>query len=138
MISKSPQETHKCASQVAKSIKTLPALILLSGEMGAGKTEWVRGFAKAYLGDSDTVSSPSYSLINKYTSGKKQIYHADLYRLNSVEDLESTGLWDLLTEKAVVVVEWPFKVDVHWPSNLSIVSVVLKIVNETQREITIS
>lgn len=99
-------ETHHHAAIIAGEIKDLPAVVLLTGEVGAGKTEWVKGFVNSYLGDSSQVTSPTYSLINEYTQNEKKISHVDLYRISGPEDLESVGFWDLFLEAQVVLVEW--------------------------------
>jgi tRNA threonylcarbamoyladenosine biosynthesis protein TsaE len=110
VISKNADETHRAASEVASRITDPSILILLSGDLGVGKTEWVRGFVEAYLGDS-RVFSPSYSVVNTYQKGRKRVYHVDLYRLRDGEDLESVGFWDLLREPSVILVEWADKAD---------------------------
>src|ERR1700677_4310633 len=102
-LSLSEEKTFNHGKSWAKKIKGLPHLILLEGSVGAGKTSWVKGFVSGYLKKDNLVSSPSYSLVNCYGAKKKEVIHADFYRLQNKDDLESVGFWDLLIEKRVVL-----------------------------------
>ena len=82
-----------------------PALVLLSGELGAGKTTLVKGLASGLgLAEEEEVTSPSFVFVHVYGS-RPRLYHVDLYRVEGVADLESLGLEDLMAEDAIVVVE---------------------------------
>ncbi len=99
-------DTGKHAKLFAQNIKT-PSIIFLSGDLGSGKTEWARAFVRAYLEKKQiVVPSPTYSLLNIYENGPKKVAHLDLYRAQSLEDLESLGFWDLVKGKMVICVEW--------------------------------
>ncbi len=96
-------------------------LILLSGPLGAGKTEFVKIVLQT-LGSEET-SSPTYGLIHEYEVAKrKNVYHIDLYRIEGEEDLESSGFWDLFdNEDGLIFVEWADKAQAsdfpqHWPT----------------------
>ena len=82
-------------------------LILLSGELGAGKTTFTKGLASG-MGLKDLVTSPTFTYLNIYEQGPLRLCHYDLYRIHSPEDLEALGFYDYLGE-AVIAVEWPDK-----------------------------
>jgi len=105
VISKSEDETFRIGKDLAESM-TLPAHILLYGDLGAGKTALTRGLAKGFgLQDVDDVSSPTFTLINEYR-GRVKIYHIDLYRIETGR-LDGLGLDEIFEDSnAAVVVEW--------------------------------
>ena len=81
-------------------------MIFLKGELGAGKTTLTRGFLRG-LGYMGLVKSPTYALVESYQVSDKQIYHFDLYRLSSAEDLFDIGIEDYLEQSVIILVEWP-------------------------------
>ncbi len=106
-ITHSPEETKNLAKELASRLKP-PKLIALFGELGAGKTTFVQGFAE-YFGIK-AVRSPSFTLINEYKNSVK-IYHVDLYRIEDAGELYPAGFFDLIQDKnAFVLVEWPEKI----------------------------
>lgn len=97
-------EMRNLAGAIARSLGPR-VLLILNGPMGAGKTQFTR-FLMEELG-SDETCSPSFAIHNSYSSSRGAIEHLDLFRLESEEDLESTGFWDFFLEpKGVVIVEW--------------------------------
>ena len=85
---------------------TEPFVLGLSGDLGAGKTTLVGGLLAA-LGHEGPARSPTYTLIEPYRLGGRDLYHCDLYRLRDPDELDDLGLRDLLTARAVLLVEWP-------------------------------
>lgn len=81
-------------------------IVLLSGEMGAGKTTLIKQFCQ-FLGIEDEVSSPTFSLVNEYESNIGPVYHFDLYRIRSVEELYDIGYEDYFFSGYLCLVEWP-------------------------------
>jgi len=100
-----------------------PCVVLLSGDLGAGKTQLVR-WVLAELGVIETMS-PTCSIYHRYQSAVGLVDHADLYRLKSTEDLESSGFWDLLLEpKGLLFVEWADRLATDvWPRHWKLVQV---------------
>lgn len=101
-VSHSYKETEELA-QVIGSILKGNEIIALFGDLGAGKTCFTRGLVRGLESDSD-VSSPTFAIINEY-QGKFPIFHFDMYRISSEDDLYSTGFYDYL-ENGVVIIEW--------------------------------
>ncbi|MDA1081087.1 MAG: tRNA (adenosine(37)-N6)-threonylcarbamoyltransferase complex ATPase subunit type 1 TsaE [Gemmatimonadetes bacterium] len=87
-----------------------PAVIALSGELGAGKTTLAQSIC-AGLGVIDPVTSPTFALVHEYRGGRAMVFHLDLYRVNSAVELENLGWDELLDSNAIVLVEWPERAD---------------------------
>jgi tRNA threonylcarbamoyladenosine biosynthesis protein TsaE len=85
---------------------TAPLVIAISGELGAGKTTLVRAICHGY-GVRDDVTSPTYTLVHEYKSGRSKVYHLDLYRLRNAGELTALGWDEIMNEDALVIVEWP-------------------------------
>ncbi|WP_411677708.1 tRNA (adenosine(37)-N6)-threonylcarbamoyltransferase complex ATPase subunit type 1 TsaE [Caproicibacter sp.] len=99
----SPEETERLGEQIASGLKGGEVLALFGG-MGMGKTALTRGIARG-LGIPEGVSSPTFALVHEY-KGRVTLYHFDMYRVTSWDDLASTGFFDDLDSGAVLVVEW--------------------------------
>ena len=105
-LSRGVDDTHLIAAAIARLVRPRD-MVVLSGDMGAGKTAFTIGFANALGVDSEEyVSSPTFNLVQSYTSGRIPIQHADLYRLSSRGEVEDLGLRELADMGSVVVVEW--------------------------------
>lgn len=109
-------------------------MLILTGELGAGKTEFVRGLAGALGHDRSKVNSPSFTIVNEYP-GEKPLYHFDLYRINDADELHETGWDDYLARDGLVVVEWGEKAGPMLPSRYY--RVTFEIAGETDRKIDI-
>ena len=134
IVTHSTEETIQQGREIAARVKP-PALILLSGELGAGKTTLTKGLASGLgAASEDEVTSPTFTLVHKYARGAP-VYHVDLYRIGDFHDLETLGLEDVFSEKAVVIVEWPdkFTLRTEWP----VLRIRLEHVAEDTRKITI-
>ncbi len=83
-----------------------PLIIALSGELGSGKTTLSQAICRGY-GVTEAVTSPTYALIHEYYTGRTVVYHVDLYRLESSDELNNIGWDDLMAENALIIVEWP-------------------------------
>jgi len=84
-----------------------PKLVLLRGELGAGKTTLVKGIASAFRAAAeDDVTSPTFTLVHEYRGPEVNVYHIDLYRVDTPRQLETLGLDDLMGEKSVLLIEW--------------------------------
>lgn len=100
----SEEETVRAAEEFAKNLNA-GDVILYSGEMGAGKTHFTKGIAR-YLGIADVVGSPTFALVNEYTDGRLPLFHFDLFRINSFDDLYAIGFFDYLNRGGILAVEW--------------------------------
>jgi tRNA threonylcarbamoyladenosine biosynthesis protein TsaE len=103
-ISHSPSETESLGESFGRAAKH-GQVIALSGELGAGKTQWVKGLARG-LGITTRVHSPTFTLVNEYGGGRLRLFHLDLYRLESREQIRTAGLEEFLQPDGVAVVEW--------------------------------
>lgn len=133
--SESPSETERIASLLADEI-TGSAVIAMTGDLGAGKTAFVRGLAKA-LGFSGEVTSPTFALVHEYLGGRLPLYHFDMYRVDSWESLYSTGFFDYMDTDAVLAVEWSENIENALPDDLITVDIT-RGETENSRIITVS
>ena len=116
IITHSAEETTRWGREFAKKLKP-PMLVLLTGELGSGKTTLTKGIV-AGLGAAaeDEVTSPTFTLVHVYGKAQK-VYHGDLYRIESFHDFETLGMEDLFATPAVVILEWSerFPLASPWP-----------------------
>ena len=103
-ITNSPQQTEALGAALGQRLK--PGTVLAyQGDLGAGKTAFTRGLARG-LGAGDMVTSPTYTIVNEYLSGRIPLFHFDMYRLHSADDLWDIGWEDYLERGGVCAVEW--------------------------------
>ena len=100
----SPQETENVGQALAETLKP-GTVIAYEGDLGAGKTAFTRGLARG-LGAMERVTSPTYTIVNEYVSGRLPLFHFDMYRLGSSDELFDIGWEDYLQRGGVCAVEW--------------------------------
>lgn len=131
-ISSSPKETEEIAFAFAKELIKGDVVAFIGG-LGAGKTAFTRGLANG-LNVEGEVSSPTFSLVHEY-SGNPSLYHFDMYRINSIDDLYSTGYFDYLDRNEIIAIEWSENISGILEENTIFVE--LKQIDETTRQINI-
>ena len=104
IITNSPTETEIVGAKLAEKLQP-GTVIAYRGDLGAGKTAFTRGIARG-LGISDPVTSPTYTIVNEYLAGRIPLFHFDMYRLSSADDLFDIGWEDYLDRGGVCAVEW--------------------------------
>lgn len=114
-ISKSPADTENIGKMVGEKING-GTVIAFRGGLGMGKTCFTRGLALG-LGSNDTVTSPTFALVNEYLSGRLPLYHFDMYRITGWEDLYSTGFFDYIEAGAVLACEWSENIENALPQD---------------------
>lgn len=107
-------------------------VICLEGELGSGKTVFVKGFAKA-LGIEDNITSPTFNLIKEYLNGEMPLYHMDMYRLE--ENVENIGVEDYFNKNGVCIIEWSDMIEDILPEERLVIK--FKIINENKRVLVI-
>lgn len=130
-ISNSLEETEQIAEDFAKTLKS-GDIVLLSGDLGAGKTQFTKGVAKG-LGINDTIPSPTFTIMNSY---ENRLFHFDLYRLHSFEELINVGAEEFLYSNGISILEWPECVGLENFPDYAIMVTILKL-DEFKREIVI-
>ncbi|MBQ9510514.1 MAG: tRNA (adenosine(37)-N6)-threonylcarbamoyltransferase complex ATPase subunit type 1 TsaE [Clostridia bacterium] len=132
-ICRSVDETENVGYEFAKLL-CAGDFVAMRGDLGAGKTAFVRGVAK-FLCPQARVCSPTYAIVNTYR-GNITIYHFDMYRIESEESLYSTGFFDYLDDDAVCIAEWSEKIEDFIPVGAYFVSI--DKLSENERKVTIS
>ena len=131
-ISNSPDETQAFGRQFAGTVKS-GDVIALTGDLGSGKTQFVKGLASA-LGATTTATSPTFTLIHEYSGGRLPIYHFDFFRIEDRPSAERLGLDDYFFVDGVSVIEWADRFRDLIPANARWISFEAK--SQTQRAIT--
>ena len=108
-ITQSPEETEAVGAGLARQLNS-GAVIAYRGDLGAGKTAFTRGLARG-LGYAEPVTSPTYTIVNEYLGGRLPLFHFDMYRLASSDDLWDIGWDDYLERGGIAAVEWSENVD---------------------------
>lgn len=135
-ISHSPAETEALGEKLGREAQA-GLVIALSGELGAGKTQLVKGLGRG-LGISSRVHSPTFTLVNEYGGGRLKLFHLDLYRLETRAQILSAGLEEWSQPGGVTVIEWAEKLgDGSWQMEVGkqFARVKIEIIGETERKI---
>ncbi len=130
--SHSEAETRRFAARLAAGLAP-GAVLLLQGDLGAGKTAFVRGLAEGLGAPEDEVTSPTFTLVHEYRGGRLPLYHVDLYRLPDGVAVEDLGVDDTAAD-GVLAIEWPERLIRHLPGATT---VRIDIAGETERAITV-
>jgi tRNA threonylcarbamoyladenosine biosynthesis protein TsaE len=107
---------HPALDYLANQLNAGKRIILLTGELGAGKTTFVKHFLNSYLKEPIEVDSPTFSIVNTYASEGRSFHHFDLYRLDSLEEIEDIGLMEYLESGSPCFIEWPEKIAEFLPA----------------------
>ena len=109
IITNSPEETEAVGLSLAEMLRddtSLPPFVALYGDLGVGKTAFVRGFTKVFSPNA-LVRSPTFALVNEYpTKAERRVFHFDMYRITDEDDLYSIGYYDYLDDGSICLVEW--------------------------------
>jgi tRNA threonylcarbamoyladenosine biosynthesis protein TsaE len=133
--STSVEQTESIGADLARKLVG-GEVIALFGDLGAGKTQFVRGIVKGLGGDGRCVSSPTYVLLNIYEHGRLPVFHLDAYRVAGADDFDAIGFTELLEQGGVVAVEWPQRVLGLLPGRY--ISVIISSLDESTRQIQIN
>ena len=115
-VTQSVEETEIVAAALAATLRG-GECVALDGDLGAGKTQFVRGLVRGLGGNPRAVSSPTFVLLNVYEAGRLPVYHLDAYRVGGADDFEAIGFTELLAQGGVVVVEWAARVESLLPTD---------------------
>ncbi len=130
-ITGSPEETEQLAERLAATLEGTEVIAMFGG-LGAGKTAFTRGLARG-LESEDDVSSPTFALVHEY-SGKYPVYHFDMYRITSWDDLYTTGFFDYM-DNGVMIIEWSENIQDFLPENR--IEISIRYISENEREFEI-
>ena len=133
-ISHSPAETESLGEEWGRAAQR-GLVIALSGDLGAGKTQLVKGLARG-LGIAARVHSPTFTLVNEYGGGRLRLFHLDLYRLETPAQILSAGLEDYLQPDGVTVIEWAERLTNGEWQMANVRRVNIEVLGETERRIT--
>ena len=135
-LSRSPAETEALGEKFGRAVQS-GFVFALSGDLGAGKTQFVKGLARG-LGTSVRVHSPTFTLVNEYGGGRLKLFHLDLYRLETSAQILSAGIEDFLSPAGVAVIEWAERLEAGgWKLEAGgkFVRVKIEIAGESERKI---
>jgi tRNA threonylcarbamoyladenosine biosynthesis protein TsaE len=129
------EDTAAFAAELAATLRP-GDVIALDGELGAGKTTFVRALIESLGGAANAVSSPTFMLLNIYTTPRMPVFHLDAYRLGGADDLEAIGFEELLERGGLVIVEWASRVDTLLPARR--VAIAIETIGENARRFSVT
>ncbi len=118
VVTCTPEETEAVGRQLAEQMRSegdLPPFVALYGDLGVGKTAFVRGFASV-IAPASLVRSPTFALVNEYHAAPLSLFHFDMYRIEDEDDLYSIGFYDYLDRAGICMVEWSENIPYALPS----------------------
>ena len=133
----SAEETEAVGASPAKKMiedETIPPFIALYGDLGVGKTAFVRGFASV-IAPQSLVRSPTFALVNEYRAKPRALFHFDMYRIEDEDDLYSIGFYDYLDRKGICLVEWSENIPYALPDRYLRISIEKNDVNRTDNRL---
>lgn len=135
VITHSPDQTMELGRQLARELAP-PKIVMLSGDLGAGKTTLIKGIAEGFgAAEAANVTSPTFTLIHEYRGPSATLFHIDLYRIDTQRELDTLALADLQSDDAVILIEWGEKFEqVQKDSN---VKIRIDRVNDSERMVTL-
>ena len=131
LVSESPDQTLEIAKEFSNRVKE-GDIICLRGDLGAGKTQFVRGFVEGFGFSGNEVSSPTFTVINEYC-GDLCIYHFDCYRLEHFSEAVEIGAEEYMYGDGITIIEWPDKISELLPNDS--VNITIQVISENKREI---
>jgi tRNA threonylcarbamoyladenosine biosynthesis protein TsaE len=133
--SNSLDQTHLIGEKIGRRL-TSAFILALTGDLGCGKTAFVQGLGRGLdIPDKYYITSPTYTLVNEYI-GRLRLFHIDLYRIGTLEDLESIGFFDIISGNGIIAIEWADRLEEGLLDNY--LALDFKAINEDRRGITIS
>src|SRR3954468_1990093 len=134
-LTHSPEETITLGRQLVDFLQP-PKTVVLTGDLGAGKTTLIKGIAEGFKAESqDNVTSPTFTLIHEYRGPKATLYHIDLYRVDSARQLETLGIDDLRDERSLILLEWGEKFERFRQERDAEISI--EVLGDSDRKITL-
>ena len=134
IISNSVKETQQFAKKIAEETQKY-RFICLRGDLGAGKTTFVKGFVEAFGINKEQVKSPTYTYLKEYDIGKKKLYHFDFYRLEQLDDLMAHDLSEIFMKRnTIFLMEWAERIEQILPNKR--IDIQIEYINENTRKLT--
>ena len=133
----SAAETEAFGASLARMMcedPSIPPFIALYGDLGVGKTAFVRGFASV-IAPNSVVRSPTFALVNEYRARPRSLFHFDMYRIDGALDLESIGFYDYLDGENVLCIEWSENIESELPDG--VITITIRRIDDETREITV-